>query len=48
MQVQRLVIQEFFQGKEFVVNTTSLNGKHRVLDMWEAGSPSSRLVTSHA
>lgn len=31
---EQVVVQEYLQGQEFVVNTVSLSGKHRVLDMW--------------
>eukprot|EP00403_Amphidinium_massartii_P004916 CAMPEP_0178370078 /NCGR_PEP_ID=MMETSP0689_2-20121128/111_1 /TAXON_ID=160604 /ORGANISM="Amphidinium massartii, Strain CS-259" /LENGTH=487 /DNA_ID=CAMNT_0019989877 /DNA_START=332 /DNA_END=1792 /DNA_ORIENTATION=- len=34
--IQAVVVQEYLQGAEFVVNTMSLNGHHRVLDMWRA------------
>jgi len=33
---EEVVLQEYLQGAEFVVNTVSLNGQHRVLDMWQA------------
>lgn len=34
--IERVVIQEYFQGQEYVVNTVSVQGRHRVVDMWEA------------
>eukprot|EP00971_Amphidinium_carterae_P140087 2775865-Amphidinium_carterae.1 len=34
--IKQVVVQEYLQGEEFVVNTVSLNGQHRVLDMWQA------------
>lgn len=31
---EKALIQQFIEGKEHVVNTVSLNGKHKVTDVW--------------
>ncbi|CAE8583912.1 unnamed protein product [Polarella glacialis] len=31
-----MVVQEYFEGDQYVVNTVSLRGAHRILDMWRA------------
>ncbi|XBS70094.1 ATP-grasp domain-containing protein [Acerihabitans sp. KWT182] len=38
----KALIQQFIEGKEYVVNTVSLNGKHKVTDVWRVSKKTLR------